>query len=79
MHCSSCLWLLENIHSINSGIISCRVNFQNKEAFINFDNSKTDFRAVVETFTSIGYEPHLSLHNLDNNAANKQDKKVYTN
>jgi P-type Cu+ transporter len=75
MHCSSCLWLLENIHSINSGIISCRVNFQNKEAFINFDNSKTDFRAVVETFTSIGYEPHLSLHNLDNNAANKQDKK----
>jgi len=79
MHCSSCLWLLENIHRINNGIISCRVNFQNKEAFVNFDNSKTNFREVVETFTTIGYEPHLSLHDLGNKATTKQDKKVYIN
>src|SRR6187549_2218038 len=31
IHCSSCLWLLENIRRIHPGIISSRVNFANKE------------------------------------------------
>lgn len=65
MHCSSCLWLLENSNRINEGIISCRVNFMKKEAFVVFDNTKTSLRKVVETFTSIGYEPHISLQNLN--------------
>ncbi len=65
MHCSSCLWLLENSSRINVGIISCRVNFMKKEAFVVFNNDKTSFRKVVETFTSIGYEPHISLQNLN--------------
>lgn len=61
MHCSSCLWLLENIHKVNAGIISSRVNFSNKEVFIVFDNSKTSLRKVVETLAAVGYEPHISL------------------
>lgn len=65
MHCSSCLWLLENSNRLNDGIISCRVNFMKKEAFVVFDNQKTNLRKVVETFTSIGYEPHISLQNLN--------------
>ncbi len=35
MHCSSCLWLLENIHQVNSAIFSSRVNFGKKEIFIS--------------------------------------------
>ena len=66
MHCSSCLWLLENSHRINDGIIASSVNFMKKEAFVVFDNQKTSLRKVVETFTTIGYEPHISLQNLDN-------------
>lgn len=61
MHCSSCLWLLENIQKINKGIISSRVNFTQKEAFVVFDNKSTSLRKVVETLTAIGYEPHISL------------------
>jgi P-type Cu+ transporter len=61
MHCSSCLWLLENIHRINPGVISSRVNFAKKEVFLVYNNSQTTLRKVVETLTSIGYEPHISL------------------
>jgi P-type Cu+ transporter len=64
MHCSSCLWLLENIHQLNEGIVSSRVNFSKKEAFIIFHHQETSLREVVETLTSIGYEPHISLNNL---------------
>lgn len=78
MHCSSCLWLLENIHLINPGIIASKVNFVKKEAFLVFDNDKTTLRKVVETLTGIGYEPHISLQELETNNVRKVEKsKLY--
>ncbi|MFT3904047.1 MAG: heavy metal translocating P-type ATPase metal-binding domain-containing protein [Niabella sp.] len=68
MHCSSCLWLLENVHRVNQGIVSSRVNFNSKEAFVVFDNDKTTLRNVVETLTAIGYEPHINLHDIGSHA-----------
>lgn len=61
IHCSSCLWLLENVHAVEEGIINATVNFTKKELFIVFDENKTSLRKVVETLTKIGYEPHLNL------------------
>jgi Cu+-exporting ATPase len=61
MHCSSCLWLLENLHRVNQGVISSKVNFVKKEVYLVFDTAKTSLRKVVETLTAIGYEPHISL------------------
>lgn len=65
MHCSSCLWLLENIYHVNDGIIRSSVNFTKKEVFLVFNPQKTTLREVVETLANIGYEPHISLEHLD--------------
>lgn len=64
MHCSSCLYLLENLHRIDNGIISSKVNFTKKEVDIVFLVQKSSLRKVVETLTSIGYEPYISLNDL---------------
>jgi Cu+-exporting ATPase len=64
MHCSSCLWLLENLHRLNNGVIMGKVNFPGKEADIIFDPDKVSLRRVAELLTSIGYEPYISLNNL---------------
>ncbi len=64
MHCSSCLYLLENLHRINPGIVSSKVNFVRKEADIVFLREKTSLRAVAENCTAIGYEPYISLNDL---------------
>lgn len=64
MHCSSCLYLLENLHKLNKGIIASKVNFIRKEATIRFNYKETSVREVAELLTSIGYEPHISLHDL---------------
>lgn len=64
IHCSSCLWLLENIRRIEPGILESRVHFTRKEVFISYDPSSLTLRAVVETLARIGYEPHLSFENL---------------
>lgn len=64
MHCSSCLYLLENLHRLNDGVISGKVNFTRKEVEIVFLTKKTSLRKVAETLTSIGYEPYISLNDL---------------
>ncbi len=68
MHCSSCLYLLENLHRLDEGVISCKVNFTRKEADIIYDPSLTTLRKVAETLTGIGYEPYISLNDLDKNS-----------
>jgi Cu+-exporting ATPase len=72
IHCSSCLWLLENLHKINEAVISSKVNFARKEVDLIFDHNKISTRKVAELLTSIGYEPYISLQHLS-------DKKKYTN
>jgi len=74
IHCSSCLWLLENIRRINPAILSSRVNFTKKEVFITFDPSLITLREVVETLTHIGYEPHLSLEEVSTSQLRKIDR-----
>jgi len=55
MHCSSCLWLLEQLYRLNEGVVSCKVNFERKEADIIFDHTKISLREVAELLTGIGY------------------------
>lgn len=64
MHCSSCLYLLENLYRINEGVISSKANFTRKEVDVIFLSEKTTLRQVVETLTRIGYEPYISLSDL---------------
>lgn len=64
IHCSSCLWLLENLHRINKDIISSRVNFERKEVALIFNYKAVSLREVAEILTSIGYEPHISLQQM---------------
>lgn len=64
MHCSSCLYLLENLHRLDEGIVSAKVNFTRKDVDIIFLNKQTSLRATAELLTAIGYEPHISLNDL---------------
>ena len=64
IHCSSCLYLLENLHKLRPGIVSAKVNFSRKEVEIIFENSKVFLREVAEQLTAVGYEPYISLNDL---------------
>lgn len=61
MHCASCIWLLENLHTIDTGILFSKTNFQRKNIFIVFDPGNISLRKVVELLAFIGYEPYISL------------------
>ena len=65
MHCASCIWLLENLYRLNDGVRNSSVNFPKKEVYISYSESKTSLRKVVELLSSIGYEPAITLSDLD--------------
>lgn len=77
IHCSSCLWLLENLHRLDSGVQRVTVNFAKKEALIVFRQQETSLRHIAETLTSIGYEPYISLQDLRQQKPRIQKGLIY--
>lgn len=77
MHCSSCLWLLENLHRLEPGVISSKVNFIKKEVDIVFDPQVTSLRKVAELLTSIGYEPYISFSDMESKKTSTDVSKIY--
>lgn len=65
IHCSSCIYLLENLYKINNGVVVVRVNFLKKNANIVYDVNKITLRQLVELLASIGYEPSFSMNDID--------------
>lgn len=61
IHCSSCIWLLENLHHLQPGILRTEVSFARREATITFSEEHTSLRAVAELLDRIGYEPDLKI------------------
>lgn len=77
MHCSSCIWILENLNKLNEGIIYSRVNFLQKKLFLKFYESKTSLRKIVELLDSIGYEPLLNLEEKSEDKIKSENKRLY--
>ncbi len=75
MHCSSCIWLLEHLSKLNKGVKSSTVNFLKKEVTVVFNTDQTSLRKIADLLTSIGYEPHISLRDMDGKKIKKYDKQ----
>ncbi len=60
MHCSSCIWLLENLHRIESAVIRSRVSFTDKELSITFRETRLPLPALVKLLRRIGYGPQIT-------------------
>ncbi|WP_291117044.1 heavy metal translocating P-type ATPase [Flavobacterium sp. UBA6135] len=65
IHCSSCIWILENLQKLQQGINTSQVNFPEKKVRITFNPEETSLKKIVELLCSIGYEPYISLENFD--------------
>lgn len=76
IHCSACIWLLENLYKLNPNVLSSRVNFLRKEAYITFDIQKLSLKTLVELLSSLGYEPDLKLNQLGKEQKKTLSKKL---
>ena len=65
IHCIACVWLLENLFRLRQGIGESRVNFARREVSITFARAQVKLSELVALLTSLGYEPALTLGELD--------------
>jgi Cu+-exporting ATPase len=77
IHCSSCIWLLENLYQIDAGIIDSKVNFLRKELSLSYFEKNTSLQKIVEVLSSIGYEPEINLASLHKRVQKSTDKELY--
>ncbi|MFI5212121.1 MAG: heavy metal translocating P-type ATPase metal-binding domain-containing protein, partial [Ignavibacteria bacterium] len=77
VHCSSCIWLLENLHKLNHSIIHSEINFLQKNLNIKFSSEDISLREVVELLVSVGYEPQISLNDIENKSKYHSNKSLY--
>lgn len=77
IHCSSCIWVLENLDRLNKGVKNTLVNFPKKEIRISYKNEEITLKDVVELITSIGYEPYISLEDADSSKSKVNRTLIY--
>ncbi len=77
MHCSSCIWLLENIYKINPNITESKVNFLAKTVSLTFLHKSVSLRQVAEILTSVGYEPNITLEDAEERNDSKYLRSLY--
>ncbi|WP_299046442.1 heavy metal translocating P-type ATPase metal-binding domain-containing protein [uncultured Polaribacter sp.] len=65
IHCSSCIWILENLHKLNTKVASSQVDFPKKKVRITFNSEATSLKKIVVLLSSIGYEPYISLEDYE--------------
>ncbi|MCM8528493.1 MAG: heavy metal translocating P-type ATPase metal-binding domain-containing protein, partial [Lentisphaeraceae bacterium] len=65
IHCISCIWLIENLNKLSSGVIRSEVNFGKKSARIVFSKGKTDLSEIAELLLKLGYEADFNMADLD--------------
>jgi Cu+-exporting ATPase len=75
IHCSSCIWILENLQRLQEGISTSQVNFPEKKVRITYNSEKVSLKKIVYLLSSIGYEPYISLENYET-GSNKVDRSL---
>ncbi|GAA4817254.1 heavy metal translocating P-type ATPase [Litoribaculum gwangyangense] len=61
IHCSSCIWILENLNKLNPEISDSTVNFGKKTVRVTYNSENILLKDLVTLLNSIGYEPFISL------------------
>lgn len=77
IHCSSCIWLLENLQELEEGVIHSQVNFIKKEVYITYNDTEVSLRKIIELLDTIGYVPQISLNDSNGKTKKKADKSFY--
>lgn len=67
IHCSSCIWLLESLHTLHQDIKYSQVNFTRKTLQISFNHNDLKLSELAKFLTNLGYKPAISLETAEKN------------
>lgn len=76
IHCISCIWLLENLNRLNSGVLKSQINFASKTIKIDFNADTISLRELAKLLASVGYAPQIQLENEKSQPKTDPSKKT---
>lgn len=74
IHCSSCIFLLENLFEVNPGVLQVTVHFSRKRAEILYDSEKIPLSQLGALLKHIGYPPNFEEHSISPKSSIKKSK-----
>lgn len=77
IHCSSCIWLLEQLYKLDAGIVASQVDYLKKQLSVKFLQQQTSLKNIVVLLASIGYEPELRFDSVDKKMESKVTRSLY--
>jgi P-type Cu+ transporter len=77
IHCSACIWILENLRKLQPAILSSQVDFHLKKIRINYNSAEISLKDVVKLLSAIGYEPNITLDDYKNENRKRDHSLTY--
>lgn len=77
IHCSSCIWILENLNKLNPEITSSQVNFGKKTVRVTYRSKDFSLKELVVLLSAIGYEPYISLDDYSGSRPQENRALIY--
>lgn len=77
IHCSSCIWILENLNRLLPSVISSQVDFPKKNLQVSYRSDHLRLKELVILLARIGYEPNISLDNYEKKERKKDRSLIY--
>lgn len=77
IHCSSCIWLLENLYRLRPGIRSSRVDFLKKEITLDYEPGVISLRELANLLATLGYAPDISLNDAGKGKRKRNNPSFY--
>ncbi|PIB31603.1 ATPase [Gaetbulibacter sp. 5U11] len=77
IHCSSCIWILENLNKLNPAISLSQVNFGKKTVRVSYNTEAFSLKQLVLLLSSVGYEPYISLEDYKTGQENVNRSLIY--
>lgn len=72
IHCSSCVWLLENLYRFDPAIQKTQTDFLKKQLTVVFKHNGFSLRQLVELLVSLGYGPKITLQDVIRESEDKR-------
>jgi Cu2+-exporting ATPase len=60
LHCRACVWLLERLSRIDTGILESRLNLHRQSLTVTWDSNATTLSKIAQLLQRLGYFPHAA-------------------
>jgi Cu2+-exporting ATPase len=58
VHCASCVWLVERMPLLQSGVVRAELDMRRSLAVVEWDANATPLSAIARSLDALGYPPH---------------------